>query len=160
MSAILSHAIVGILLAIFGYLLKISNDISNNAKAIERVDVKHETLCMEHVKQLDLIPVMRHDLDVQTGMMNVYFKQLDKYTTMTIHSPKHAERDLLGDKLNAGTITCKEAKRLVELCEELMAEESNPEKRFAAMQQAARVEALIYKMRAEMKRGRCDRVNN
>jgi hypothetical protein len=117
---------------------------------------QHETLCAEHVKLLNRVPDIEHKLDVLVGTTEVYFKMMDRYTTSIIHSPQHQERDELGDKLNAGTINCKEAHRLSELLAEMIADETNPEKKFAAILQHARVEALMFSMRARMKRERHD----
>jgi hypothetical protein len=129
-------------------------EIERNAADIVRVEKLHEAYCIEHGKLLARIPDLEHKLDTLMGQTDVYFRSLDKMTTAVIHSPEHKRRDELGDKLVSGTLTCREAGELLSLLQKLIDEETNPEKRFAAAMQAARVQALIYRLRADMKRSR------
>jgi hypothetical protein len=154
--------LLAILLALFGYLIKVTVDqgdlkqkLATALLEIARVDEKHNVYCIEHGKTLERVPEIERKLDTLMGQTEVYFKQMDRYTMNTLHAPVHLERDTLSEKLVAGTLTCKEARRLVELCEEAIVDpDESPERRYAAMQMASRVESLIFKMRAEMKRGR------
>lgn len=130
--------IIAILMALFGYVVKLTQDVAEMRE-------KHRVICEQHTKQLDCIPDLVHKIDLLTGRMELYMKVLDPHLAGIIHSPIHVRRDRLVDRLVNGELTPTEAKTLACELRDLLAQENNVDKKLAAALLLARVEWELAK---------------
>jgi hypothetical protein len=130
--------IIAILLAVFGYVIKLAQEVSE-------VKENHRILAGQHEHQLNCIPELKRSLDLLTGRMELYMKVLDPHLAGIIHSPLHVQRDLLVDKLVNGVLTHDESMTLACELKELLRQENDVDRKLAAALLLARVEWELSK---------------
>ena len=119
-----------ILMALFGYVLKLTGDVSG---------IRHE---------LDLCKLgeIRTSVDMLTCRQDL----ADKSAAAGLHAPTHFERDDLVDRLLQNELTDSELTRLVEILRQASKSEKSSNKRYWAGQLLSRAETeLIYRRRPD-----------
>lgn len=121
---------LAILMALFGYVIKLTQDVAE---------------LKQKCQILDCIDVLRREVDLLSGRMELYMKVLDPHLAGIIHSPLHVRRDALVDRLVEGTLTVEEVHTLACELQQLLKEENNADKKLAAALLLARVEWELTK---------------
>jgi hypothetical protein len=132
----LGGAMVTLLIAIFGYLNRLSVSLA-------KVQKGHEDMCKAHQACLDKVPVLEKALDRLTFRQEMSDEIVVKEGTAAVHSPTHIERDALLDKLSDKTITRPELAELRWRLELMGSDEPDPVKRLWAAMLLIRVRTML-----------------
>jgi hypothetical protein len=139
----LASLVGALLLAIFGYLVRLSTEVS-------AIQAAREVTCREHGNMLARIPEIEKQLERLVYRQQLSDDIVTKQAAAIIHSPIHVNRDELVDKLVEGTLTGPEAEELKWRLEQMLHEEPDNNKRLAAALLLVRVHAYLPRGQAEL----------
>jgi hypothetical protein len=134
--------VCAIVLAIFGYVIILTNRIGDVDKKVEKIIGQREITCEEHGKQLACIPSMKQTLEGLAADNKRSWGVLDKYLASVIHSPIHKERDALMDRFKDGVLTSSEIIALRPMLEKFVEEEKDNGKKLAGALALMRLETM------------------
>ena len=132
-------AIIVILLALFGYLLVVTKDVSKLQQVYDNI-----------YKPIECIAPLKIKVEALETRMDVYLKMLDPYLERALRDwPTHMERDILMARLKHDQLTLVELERLDRLLVDAMLEDPKPEKVIGIGMARARLTWLRSKLQSE-----------
>jgi hypothetical protein len=131
-----------ILLACFGYILRLADGQGELKREFAALASEHRTLCSEHSKALDTLPGMSRTLD-----RLVYRQELqDAHAADVLHSPTHKGRDDLVEGMLNGGLSAEELEETISLLLAAQKSERRGDKRIAAALLLGRAKSELRKL--------------
>lgn len=126
---------VAILVALFGYVINLSREVS-------KIQGERAITCVEHGRLLGCLPEMKKQIEKLVADNERSWSVLDKYLASVIHSPVHRDRDELMDRFKEGRLTEAEIERIKPMLEAFIKTETDSDKKLAGALAIMRLETI------------------